>query len=75
MHSPNIAKAFGRPGPSDGKGLQVIDFFIEGMRSSFVLWNADPDVLKQLIQWLNTCGASTNMKRGLLQSGKLPKMI
>ncbi|CAO3659151.1 unnamed protein product [Rhizopus microsporus] len=73
--SPNIAKAFGRPGPSDGKGLQVIDFFIEGMRTSFVLWNADPDVLKQLIQWLNTCGASTNIKRGLLQSARFPSLV
>lgn len=67
--SPNIAKAFGRPGPSDGHGLRVIDFFIEQMKLNFILWNADPDVLAQLVKWLNTCGTSNNLKRGLLQSG------
>jgi hypothetical protein len=46
--SPNIAKAFGRPGPSDGQGIGIIDFFIEQMKSNFILWNADPDVLGQV---------------------------
>lgn len=67
--SPNIAKAFGRPGPSDGQGLRIIDFFIEQMKVNFILWNADPDVLAQLVKWLDTCGTSNNLKRGLLQSG------
>lgn len=67
--SPNIAKAFGRPGPSDGQGLRIIDFFIEQMKLNFILWNADPDVLAQLVKWLDTCGTSNNLKGGLLQSG------
>lgn len=67
--SPNIAKAFGRPGPSDGQGVHVVDFFIEQMKTNFILWNADPDVLDQLVKWLHTCGTSNNLKRGLLQSG------
>jgi hypothetical protein len=46
--SPNIAKAFGRPGPSDGQGIVIIDFFIEQMKTNFILWNADPDVLSQV---------------------------
>lgn len=46
--SPNIAKAFGRPGPSDGQGIAIIDFFIEQMKTNFILWNADPDVLSQV---------------------------
>jgi hypothetical protein len=48
LYSPNVAKAFGRPGPSDGKGLQVMDFFVEQMKNNFILWNADPDVLTQV---------------------------
>ena len=67
--SPHLAKAFGRPGPSDGQGLRIIDFFIEQMKLNFILWNADPDVLAQLVKWLDTCGTSNNLKRGLLQSG------
>lgn len=45
--SPSIAKAFGRPGPSDGHGMEIVDFFIEQMKVNFILWNADPDVLNQ----------------------------
>ncbi|CEP08479.1 hypothetical protein, partial, partial [Parasitella parasitica] len=66
--SPNMAKAFGRPGPSDGQGLKIVDFFIQQLRLNFILWNADPDVLAQLVKWLYTCGTSINLKRGLLQS-------
>lgn len=69
--SPNIAKAFGRPGPSDGQGVQIIDFFVDQIKINFVLWNADPDVLGQLVRWLHTCGTSSNLKRGLLQSGTM----
>lgn len=46
--SPNIANAFGRPGPSDGEGLHIINFFIEQIQANFILWNADPDVLLQV---------------------------
>ncbi|EPB86259.1 hypothetical protein HMPREF1544_06987 [Mucor circinelloides 1006PhL] len=73
--SPNIAKAFGRPGPSDGQGLRIIDFFIEQMKVNFILWNADPDVLAQLVKWLDTCGTSNNLKRGLLQSAQFPDLV
>ncbi|KAI9273596.1 armadillo-type protein [Sporodiniella umbellata] len=73
--SPNIAKTFGRPGPSDGKGIQVINFFIEQMKNNFVLWNADPDVLCQLVQWLKACGTATNMKQGLLHSAHFPLLV
>lgn len=73
--SPNIAKAFGRPGPSDGQGIAIIDFFIEQMKTNFILWNADPDVLNQLVNWLHTCGTSNNLKRGLLQSAQFPQLV
>ncbi|KAG1159659.1 hypothetical protein G6F37_004686 [Rhizopus arrhizus] len=73
--SPNVAKSFGRPGPSDGKGLQVMDFFVEQMKNNFILWNADPDVLTQLIQWLNVCGTAINMKQGLLRSAHFPSLV
>ncbi|KAI8889382.1 hypothetical protein K501DRAFT_320347 [Backusella circina FSU 941] len=73
--SPSIAKAFGRPGPSDGQGMEIVDFFIEQMKINFILWNADPDVLNQLVKWLHTCGTSNNLKRGLLQSARFPDLI
>ncbi|KAI9271756.1 armadillo-type protein [Phascolomyces articulosus] len=73
--SPNIARAFGRPGPSDGLGLEIIDFFIDQIKANFVLWSADPDVLVQIIRWLHSCGISTNLKTGLLQSSKFPDLV
>ncbi|KAG0179452.1 Exportin-4 [Apophysomyces sp. BC1034] len=73
--SPNIAKSFGRSGPSEGQGLHIIDFFIEQMKANFMLWNADPDVLQQIIQWLNTCGTSTSLKKGLLESSRFPDLV
>ncbi|KAI8973333.1 armadillo-type protein [Mycotypha africana] len=73
--SPNIAKAFGRPGPSDGQGLHVIDFFIEQMKLNFILWNADPDVLQQLVQWLHSCGTTNNLKQGLLRSAHYQDLV
>ncbi|KAI9022740.1 armadillo-type protein [Phycomyces nitens] len=73
--SPNIAKAFGRPGPSDGQGVHIIDFCIEQLKTNFVLWNADPDVLLQLISWLNACGTCVNTKSYLLQSNKFPDLV
>lgn len=69
--SPNIAKSFGQPGPSDGQGVHILEFFIEQMKSNFMLWNADPDVLSQLVRWLNVCGTSLNLKSTLVQSSKL----
>ncbi|KAI8147321.1 armadillo-type protein [Fennellomyces sp. T-0311] len=73
--SPNIARDFGRPGPSDGHGLQIIDFFIEQIKANFVLWSADPDVLLQIIRWLHSCGISRNLKTGFLQSNKFPDLV
>ncbi|KAI8090033.1 armadillo-type protein [Halteromyces radiatus] len=73
--SPNIAKSFGQPGPSDGQGVQIIEFFIEQMKNNFMLWNADPDVLSQLVRWLNTCGTPLNLKSRLLVSPAFPELI
>ncbi|KAI9318087.1 armadillo-type protein [Dichotomocladium elegans] len=73
--SPNIAHVFGRPGPSDGQGLEIVDFYIDQIKANFILWNADPDVLVQIIRWLNTCGISVNLKTGFLQSGKFPDLV
>ncbi|CAO3592648.1 unnamed protein product [Absidia cylindrospora] len=73
--SPNLAKAFGQPGPSDGQGVRILEFFIEQMKSNFMLWNADPDVLSQLVRWLNICGTSLNLKATLVQSSAFPELI
>ncbi|ORX55719.1 hypothetical protein DM01DRAFT_1345196 [Hesseltinella vesiculosa] len=72
MVSANIARAYGRPGPSDGQGLNVLDFLLQQLKANFMLWNADPDVLSQLIRWLDTCGTSVNLKTSLVQSCKWP---
>ncbi|OBZ88181.1 Exportin-4 [Choanephora cucurbitarum] len=73
--SPFIAKAFGRPGPSDGQGLLLIDFLIDQIKTNFILWNADPDVLNQLVKLLHSCGTCSNLKGGLLQSAHFPGLV
>ncbi|KAF7720629.1 Exportin-4, partial [Apophysomyces ossiformis] len=73
--SPNIAKAFGRSGPSEGQGPHIIDFLIEQMKTNFMLWNADTNVLLQIIQWLNTCGTLPSLKTGLLHSSGFPALV
>ncbi|CAO3672042.1 unnamed protein product [Umbelopsis vinacea] len=73
--SPNIARVFGKPGPSEGEGLHVVDFLIDQIKANFIMWNAEQDVLIQIIRWLNTCGMSRNLKSGFLLSENFPGFI
>ncbi|KAI7868961.1 armadillo-type protein [Spinellus fusiger] len=73
--SPNIAHAFGVPGPSDGHGLDVIEFTIDQIGNNFSLWSADQDVLLQFINWLEVCGTCSNTRKYLLQSERFPCLI
>ncbi|RUP44505.1 hypothetical protein BC936DRAFT_149360 [Jimgerdemannia flammicorona] len=73
--SANIARAFGKPGPSDGQGPQVLDFLIDRIRSNFVLWNADPDVLVQIVRLLNSFARTPDLRNGLLQSGEFDSLL
>ncbi|KAM3588533.1 hypothetical protein VKS41_000976 [Umbelopsis sp. WA50703] len=73
--SPNIARVFGKPGSSEGEGLQIVDTLIEEIKGNFIMWNAERDVLTQVIRWLNTCGISRNLKNGFLMSDRFPGFI
>ncbi|KAG2175589.1 hypothetical protein INT43_001236, partial [Umbelopsis isabellina] len=73
--SPNIARIFGKPGSSEGEGLHIVDTLIEQIKANFVMWNAEKDVLTQVIRWLNTCGISRNLKNGFLMSDRFPGFI
>jgi hypothetical protein len=39
---------FGKPGPSEGEGLHLVDFLIEQIKANFVMWNAEQDILIQV---------------------------
>ncbi|KAH8550240.1 armadillo-type protein [Umbelopsis sp. PMI_123] len=73
--SPNIARMFGKPGPSEGEGQRIVNFLIDQIKTNFGLWNADDDVLIQIIRWLNTCGMSRNLKHGFLRADNFPGFI
>ncbi|CAO3661292.1 unnamed protein product [Umbelopsis ramanniana] len=73
--SPNIARQFGKPGPSEGEGQRIVSFLIDQIKTNFGLWNADEDVLVQIIKWLNTCGMSRNLKNGFLHAENFPGFI
>jgi hypothetical protein len=46
--SPNIARMFGKPGPSEGEGQRIVNFLIDQIKTNFGMWNADDDVLIQV---------------------------
>ncbi|KAI9234057.1 MAG: armadillo-type protein [Podila humilis] len=46
--SPNLLHAYGEPSHG-GKGVSILEFLIAKLRINFVMWNADPDVLSQII--------------------------
>jgi hypothetical protein len=48
LSSPNIARVFGKPGSSEGEGLQIVDTLIEEIKGNFIMWNAERDVLTQV---------------------------
>jgi hypothetical protein len=48
FHSPNIARQFGKPGPSEGEGQRIVSFLIDQIKTNFGMWNADEDVLVQV---------------------------
>ncbi|KAI8070967.1 armadillo-type protein [Gongronella butleri] len=73
--SAGLAHAFGKPGPSDGQGTAVLDFLLQQIKANFMLWNAEQDVLTQLIYWLDTLGTGINTKNSLVHSHSFPDLI
>ncbi|KAG0038020.1 Exportin-4 [Podila clonocystis] len=72
--SPNLLHAYGEPSRG-GKGDSILEFLIAKLRINFVMWNADPDVLSQIISTMNTFGQRSSVRNALLQSDQFPPLV
>ncbi|KAF9200490.1 Exportin-4 [Haplosporangium sp. Z 27] len=72
--SPNLLQSYGET-PRGGKGSVISEFLISKLRINFIMWNADPDVLLQIIALLNTFGQRTQVRNALLQSEQFPPLV
>ncbi|KAF9917703.1 Exportin-4 [Lobosporangium transversale] len=68
--SPNLIKSYGEASRG-GEGGAILEFLIEKLRINFIMWNADPDVLIQIIALLNTFAQRAPVRNALLQSDHL----
>lgn len=58
-----------------GKGSSILEFLVAKLRINFIMWNADPDVLIQIIALLNTFGQRASVRNTLLQSEQFPPLV
>ncbi|KAF9940935.1 Exportin-4 [Mortierella alpina] len=72
--SPNLLQAYGEASVG-GSGLDILEFLISKLRTNFLLWSADPDVLVQIIALLNTFGQRSSVRNALLQSAQFPSLV
>ncbi|KAF9437381.1 Exportin-4 [Entomortierella beljakovae] len=72
--SPNILQSYGEASHG-GKGNEISEFLITKLRINFVMWNADADVLLQIISLLNTFGQRTQLRNALLHSEQFPPLV
>ncbi|KAG0264667.1 Exportin-4 [Mortierella polycephala] len=71
--SPNLQQSYGE-GSRGGKGDSILEFLVTKLRINFIMWNADPDVLIQIIALLNTFGQRSPVRNALLQSEQFPPL-
>ncbi|KAF9349546.1 Exportin-4, partial [Mortierella sp. NVP85] len=72
--SPNLLQSYGEPSRG-GKGSSILEFLITKLRINFIMWNADPDVLVQIIGLLNAFGQRASARDALLQSEHFPPLV
>ncbi|KAG0336269.1 Exportin-4 [Podila humilis] len=72
--SQNLLHAYGEPSQG-GEGTPILEFLITKLRINFVMWNADPDVLTQIISTMNTFGHKSPVRNALLQSEQFPPLF
>ncbi|KAG0210105.1 Exportin-4, partial [Mortierella sp. GBA43] len=72
--SPNLLQAYGEPSRG-GKGNSILEFLVTKLRINFIMWNADPDVLVQIIALLTTFGQRSSVRDALLQSELFPPLV
>ncbi|KAI1319628.1 Exportin-4 [Mortierella claussenii] len=72
--SPNLLQSYGEASQG-GKGSDILEFLVTKLRINFIMWNADPDVLVQIIALMNAFGQRTPVRNTLLQSAQFPPLV
>ncbi|KAG0369922.1 armadillo-type protein [Gamsiella multidivaricata] len=72
--SSNLLQSYGEASQG-GKGSSILEFLIIKLRINFIMWNADPDVLVQIIALMNTFGQRSSVRNALLQSEQFPPLV
>ncbi|KAF8937303.1 armadillo-type protein [Dissophora ornata] len=72
--SHNLLQSYGEASQG-GKGVSILEFLIAKLRINFIMWNADPDVLVQIIALMNTFGQRSSIRNALLQSEQFPSLV
>ncbi|KAG0300024.1 Exportin-4, partial [Dissophora globulifera] len=72
--SPNLLQSYG-DASQGGKGGSILEFLIAKLRINFIMWNADPEVLVQIVALLNTFGSRAHVRNALLQSEQFPPLV
>ncbi|OZJ05689.1 hypothetical protein BZG36_01439 [Bifiguratus adelaidae] len=73
--SSRLAKAFGKRLPSEGQGAEFFEYLISKLQANFVLWNAEVDVLQQMVRLLEACHLSIDLREGVLQCSNFPAFV
>ncbi|KAI9593610.1 armadillo-type protein [Syncephalis fuscata] len=66
--SRNLIQAFGQQ-EKGGQGEQVLDMLVQLTHRHVILWNAEPDVLTQIIRLLNAFANSSTLRDRVLNIG------
>ncbi|KAG0234033.1 Exportin-4 [Actinomortierella wolfii] len=72
--SPNLIAAYG-DSARGGHGQAILEFLVSKIRTNFIMWNADSDVLTQIIRVLNAFSLSSSVRNTLLNSEQFPPLI
>ncbi|KAF9582485.1 Exportin-4, partial [Lunasporangiospora selenospora] len=72
--STNLQQSYGEASKG-GKGNAILEFLIAKLRINFIMWNADPDVLVQIVNLMNVFGQRSAIRNALLQSEQFPPLV
>ncbi|KAF9166321.1 Exportin-4 [Actinomortierella ambigua] len=72
--SPNLVGAYA-DSARGGHGQAILEFLVSKIRKNFIMWNADSDVLVQIIRVMTSFSLSSSARSALLKSDQFPPLI
>ncbi|KAF9975838.1 Exportin-4 [Actinomortierella ambigua] len=72
--SPNLISVYA-DSARGGNGQAILEFLVSKIRTNFIMWNADSDVLVQIIRVMTAFSLSSSTRNVLLNSEQFPPLI